>query len=113
MNPNAAAIYVVGAGVDPGRHLTIEAIEVLGACKEIRTNVPIDIFRRLPEALRLALRSLSPFYKEKQPRRQNYADVTQPSGVLAQPKPGKAGGRSPLDKQSDRTILSFVFSDII
>jgi hypothetical protein len=31
MNPNAAAIYVVGAGVDPGRHLTIEAIEVLGA----------------------------------------------------------------------------------
>jgi uncharacterized protein YabN with tetrapyrrole methylase and pyrophosphatase domain len=77
MAPNLPTIYVVGAGVDPVRHLTIEAIEVLGECKEIWTNVPIDVFRRLPEALRLAVRSLRPFYKDTQARRQNYADVTQ------------------------------------
>jgi uncharacterized protein YabN with tetrapyrrole methylase and pyrophosphatase domain len=77
MAANVPTIYVVGAGVDPVRHLTIEAIEVLGECKEIWTNVPIDVFRRLPEALRLAIRSLKPFYKENRLRQQNYADVTQ------------------------------------
>ena len=73
---SSTTVYVIGAGVDPVRHLTIEAIEALGACKEIWTNVPIDVFRRLPEGLAQAVRSLKPFYKDNQPRRQNYADVT-------------------------------------
>ena len=76
-NPQNATVYIIGAGVDPARHLTIEAIETLGDCKEIWTNVPIDVFRRLPESLMPAVRSLKPFYKDNQPRRQNYADVTQ------------------------------------
>ena len=71
-----ATVYVIGAGVDPVRHLTIEAIQLLGACKEIWTNVPIDVFRRLPGNLAPAVRSLKPFYRDNRPRRQNYADVT-------------------------------------
>jgi len=75
-SPPDATVYVVGAGVDPARHLTIEALEVLGDCKEIWTNVPETVFRRLPESLASAVRSLKPFYKDNQTRRQNYADVT-------------------------------------
>jgi uncharacterized protein YabN with tetrapyrrole methylase and pyrophosphatase domain len=75
-NSRAATVHVIGAGVDPARHLTIEAIEILGSCKEIWTNVPIDVFRRLPETLAPAVRSLKPFYKDNQTRRQNYTDVT-------------------------------------
>jgi uncharacterized protein YabN with tetrapyrrole methylase and pyrophosphatase domain len=77
IRPNDATVYVIGAGVDPPRHLTIEAIEALGDCKEIWTNVPVEVFRRLPENLMPAVRSLKPFYKDNQTRRQNYADVTQ------------------------------------
>jgi uncharacterized protein YabN with tetrapyrrole methylase and pyrophosphatase domain len=73
---SSTTVYVIGAGVDPVRHLTIEAMRFLGACKEIWTNVPIDVFRRLPGNLEPAVRSLKPFYKDNQPRRQNYADVT-------------------------------------
>ena len=76
ISPSAATVHVIGAGVDPARHLTIEAIEILGCCKEIWTNVPIEVFRRLPETLTPAARSLKPFYKDNQTRRQNYADVT-------------------------------------
>jgi uncharacterized protein YabN with tetrapyrrole methylase and pyrophosphatase domain len=75
MSPST--VYVIGAGVDPVRHLTIEAIEALGSCKEIWTNVPIEVFRRLPGTLTPAVRSLKPFYRDNQPRRQNYADATQ------------------------------------
>jgi hypothetical protein len=75
-SPMTATVHVIGAGVDPVRHLTIEAIEFLGCCKEIWTNVPIEVFRRLPETLAPAVRSLKPFYKDNQTRRQNYTDVT-------------------------------------
>ncbi len=76
MSTNTTTVYVIGAGVDPKRHLTLEAIEALGSCKEIWTNVPIEVFNHLPQTFAHAARSLKPFYKDNQPRRQNYADVT-------------------------------------
>lgn len=65
-------IYVVGAGVRVPGHLTLEALDILGRCREIYTILPQPLHKWLPAELVPRLRSLWPLYESGQPRRDIY-----------------------------------------
>ena len=65
-------IYVVGAGVRVPGHLTLEALDILGRCREIYTILPQPLHKWLPGELVPQLRSVWPLYESGGLRREIY-----------------------------------------
>jgi len=65
-------IYVVGAGVRVPGHLTLEALDILGRCREIYTILPQPLHKWFPAELVPQLRSVWPLYESGGLRREIY-----------------------------------------
>ena len=81
-------LYLVGAGVLFPDHLTLQAIEVLGACDRVYTNLQPSEFASLPKDLRVKCESLWPMYRENRDRSSNYRDVA--GAVVAAAERGRS-----------------------
>ncbi len=70
-------LYLLGAGVSFPEHLTLQTLEILGACNRICSNLPQSDLDLLPGNLRSKCRSLWSIYQENRNRTENYEDVSQ------------------------------------
>jgi tetrapyrrole methylase family protein/MazG family protein len=68
-------LYLLGAGVSFPEHLTLQTLEILGACSQICSNLPQPDLDLLPGNLRIKCRSLWSIYQENRNRTDNYQDV--------------------------------------
>ena len=69
-------LYLLGAGVSFPEHLTLQTLDILGACNRICSNLPQSDLDLLPNDLRIKCRSLWPIYQENRNRSDNYEDVS-------------------------------------
>jgi hypothetical protein len=69
-------LYLLGAGVSFPEHLTLQTLDILGACNRICSNLPQSDLDLLPSDLRAKCRSLWPIYQENRNRSDNYEDVS-------------------------------------
>jgi uncharacterized protein YabN with tetrapyrrole methylase and pyrophosphatase domain len=57
-------IYVVGSGVQPADHLTVEALSTLGTCSAIFTFIPTPFIELLPYGIAAKTTSLQSLYRD-------------------------------------------------
>jgi hypothetical protein len=70
-------LYLLGAGVSFPEHLTLQTLDILGACNRICSNLPQSDLDLLPSDLRSKCQSLWSIYQENRNRTENYQDVSQ------------------------------------
>jgi uncharacterized protein YabN with tetrapyrrole methylase and pyrophosphatase domain len=70
-------IHIVGAGIEPQAHLSLESVAALNLCEEFWTNVASDAHSQLPGLLPMKVRSLRPFYLSDRPRIDSYRMIVE------------------------------------
>jgi hypothetical protein len=70
-------LYLLGAGVSFPEHLTLQTLDILGACNRICSNLPQSDLDLLPSDRRGKCQSLWSVYQEDRNRTENYQDVSQ------------------------------------
>lgn len=68
-------VNIVGSGIAPPGHLSLESVAALDGCAEVWTNVPEELHREMPASFAPALRSLRPFLLQDRPRFRNYEEI--------------------------------------
>jgi uncharacterized protein YabN with tetrapyrrole methylase and pyrophosphatase domain len=77
MESSEHSIFIVGAGINTPSQLSLEAVDILGSCDEVWTNVPERVYVSLPGKLPSLTRSLRSFFQADRVRGQNYNAITE------------------------------------